>query len=115
MAKMTCHGAIREGKKVVMTQTYGIEQRGGDSTAYVIISDEQIGSPIVENDANVVCALSQSTYELCYEGVAPGGLLFCNTSIVKEPKDSGRFSCPCRTWPWKSAASAPPTWSCSVP
>lgn len=71
MAKMTCHGAIREGKKVVMTQTYGIEQRGGDSTAYVIISDEQIGSPIVENDANVVCALSQSTYELCYEGVAP--------------------------------------------
>ena len=91
MAKMTCHGAIREGKKVVMTQTYGIEQRGGDSTAYVIISDEQIGSPIVENDANVVCALSQSTYELCYEGVAPGGLLFCNTSIVKEPKESDKF------------------------
>lgn len=91
MAKMTCHGAIREGKKVVMTQTYGIEQRGGDSTAYVIISDEQIGSPIVENDANVVCALSPSTYELCYEGVAPGGLLFCNTSIVKEPKESDKF------------------------
>jgi 2-oxoglutarate ferredoxin oxidoreductase subunit gamma len=28
MAKMICLGAIKEGLKVVMTQTYGIEQRG---------------------------------------------------------------------------------------
>ena len=29
MAKLVCLAAIREGLKVVMTQTYGIEQRGG--------------------------------------------------------------------------------------
>ena len=33
MAKLVCEGAMRENLKVVMTQTYGIEQRGGDSTA----------------------------------------------------------------------------------
>ena len=44
---------MRENLKVVMTQTYGIAQRGGDSTANIIVSDEPIGSPLVENDANI--------------------------------------------------------------
>ena len=58
MAKLVCEGAMRENLKVVMTQTYGIEQRGGDSTAFIIISDEAIGSPIVENDATIAVALN---------------------------------------------------------
>lgn len=92
MAKLVCHGAIKEGLKVVMTQTYGIEQRGGDSTAYVIISDESIGSPIVEKDANITVALSQSIYDLCFEGTAPGGRLFCNASLVEKPRTATSFS-----------------------
>ncbi|MBG0788994.1 MAG: 2-oxoacid:acceptor oxidoreductase family protein [Desulfovibrionaceae bacterium] len=91
MAKMVCLGAIKEGLKVVMTQTYGIEQRGGDSTAFVIVSDEPIGSPIVENDADIAVALSQSIYGNCFEGVVPGGTLFTNTSIVEEPGDAEGF------------------------
>ncbi|WP_319468703.1 2-oxoacid:acceptor oxidoreductase family protein [uncultured Pseudodesulfovibrio sp.] len=91
MAKMVCLGAIKEDLKVVMTQTYGIEQRGGDSTAYVIVSDEPIGSPIVENDADIAVALSQSIYGNCVEGVVPGGKLFTNSSMVEEPKDADGF------------------------
>lgn len=85
MAKLVCEGAMRENLKVVMTQTYGIEQRGGDSTAFIIISDEAIGSPIVENDATIAVALSQSIYEQCLHGVAPGGMLFTNASLVENP------------------------------
>ncbi|WP_419781823.1 2-oxoacid:acceptor oxidoreductase family protein [Maridesulfovibrio sp.] len=91
MAKIVCLGAIKEGLKVVMTQTYGIEQRGGDSTAFVIVSDETIGSPIVENDANVAVALSQSIYNNCFEGVVPGGKLFTNSSIVEKTKEADGF------------------------
>ncbi|WP_319543463.1 2-oxoacid:acceptor oxidoreductase family protein [uncultured Pseudodesulfovibrio sp.] len=91
MAKMVCLGAIKENLKVVMTQTYGIEQRGGDSTAFVIVSDEPIGSPIVENDATVAVALSQSIYDNCLEGVVPNGKLFTNSSMVENPKDTGSF------------------------
>ncbi len=86
MAKLVCLASIKEGLKVVMTQTYGIEQRGGDSTAYVIVSDGPIGSPIVEKDVTVAVALSKSIYDLCFEGTAPGGTLFCNTSLVEEPR-----------------------------
>lgn len=91
MAKMVCLGAIKENLKVVMTQTYGIEQRGGDSTAYVIVSDEPIGSPIVENDADIAVALSPSTYDNCFCGVVPGGRLFTNSSMVDTPKDAAEF------------------------
>lgn len=91
MAKMVCLGAIKENLKVVMTQTYGIEQRGGDSTAYVIVSDEPIGSPIVENDADIAVALSQSIYGNCFAGVVPDGMLFTNSSMVENPKESDAF------------------------
>ena len=91
MAKMVCLGAIKENLKVVMTQTYGIEQRGGDSTAYVVVSDEPIGSPIVENDATIAVALSQSIYDNCFDGVVPGGMLFTNSSMVESPKNADGF------------------------
>ena len=91
MAKLVCLAAIREGLKVVMAQTYGIEQRGGDSTAYVIVSDEPIGSPIVEKDATLAVALSKSIYDLCFEGSAPGGSLFYNSSLVEEPRQPDGF------------------------
>ena len=92
MAKLVCEGAMRENLKVVMTQTYGIEQRGGDSTAFIIISDEAIGSPIVENDATIAVALSQSIYEQCLHGVAPGGMLFTNASLVENPGTAEGFT-----------------------
>lgn len=91
MAKLVCQGAMEENLKVVMTQSYGIEQRGGDSTANIIISDEPIGSPIVENDATVAVALSQSIYEASFHGVAPGGLLFTNSSLVEKPHEAQGF------------------------
>lgn len=91
MAKLVCEGAMRENLKVVMTQTYGIEQRGGDSTANIIVSDEPIGSPLVENDASIAVALSKSIYKQCFHGVAPGGLLFTNSSLVTEPETAEGF------------------------
>ena len=55
------------------------------------LSDEPIGSPIVEKDATVAVALSKSIYDLCFEGTAPGGTLFCNTSLVEEPRTPDGF------------------------
>lgn len=84
MAKLTCLAGIKDNKQVVMTQTYGIEQRGGDSTGYVIISDESIGNPIVEADADVAVAMSESIYQSALESVKPGGTLFVNSSLVNK-------------------------------
>lgn len=82
MAKLTCLAGIKDNKQVVMTQTYGIEQRGGDSTGYVILSDEAIGNPIVESDADIGVAMSESIYQMAIENMKPGGTLFINSSLV---------------------------------
>ena len=84
MAQLACLAGIKDGKQVVMTQTYGIEQRGGDSTGYVILSDEAIGSPIVEADADIAAAMSESIYQSALESVRPGGTLFVNSSLVEK-------------------------------
>lgn len=87
LAKLVCLSAIKQGQKVLMTQTYGIEQRGGDSTAYVIVDEGAIGSPIVEGDADIAIALSPSTYEQCVAGVRPGGRVFYNASLITEERE----------------------------
>lgn len=87
MAKLVCLAGIKENKQVVMTQTYGIEQRGGDSTGYVVFSDEAIGNPIVESDADIAVAMSESIYQATLEGVKPGGTLFVNSSLVEASLD----------------------------
>ncbi len=84
MAKLVCLAGIKDSKQVVMTQTYGIEQRGGDSTGYVILSDDAIGNPIVESDADVAVAMSESIYQTALESVKPGGVLFVNSSLVEK-------------------------------
>ncbi len=82
MAKLTCLAGINDKKQVVMTQTYGIEQRGGDSTGFVIVSDEAIGNPIVESDADIAVAMSESIYETALENTKSGGIVFVNSSLV---------------------------------
>lgn len=84
MAKLACLAGIKDKKQVVMTQTYGIEQRGGDSTGFVVLSDEPIGNPIVESDADVAVAMSESIYQSALESVKPGGTLFVNSSLVEK-------------------------------
>ena len=84
MAKLSCLAGIKDNKQVVMTQTYGIEQRGGDSTGFVILSDEPIGNPIVESDADIAVAMSESIYQSALESVKPGGALFVNSSLVEK-------------------------------
>lgn len=97
MAKLLCLGAIRRDFKVVMTQTYGVEQRGGDSTGYVVISDKPIGNPIVERDADISVALSRSIYDACLAGTVPGGIVFVNSSLIEaihENKDIRQIRVP---------------------
>jgi 2-oxoglutarate ferredoxin oxidoreductase subunit gamma len=83
LAKLVCQAAIEDHLKVLMTQTYGIEQRGGDSTAFVIVSDSPIGNPLVEGDGNLGIALSPSTYEMCLSSMGGEGRLFYNSSLIK--------------------------------
>ena len=53
--------ALYEGLQAVMTQSYGPEARGGASSANVVLSDQDIAYPFVQN-ADILVALSQEAY-----------------------------------------------------
>ena len=77
--------AIYDGKHSTMTQSYGPEARGGSCSAQIMISDEEILFPYVENPQVIVC-MSQEGYTKNVDSLIPSGLLLWDTDLV-ETKD----------------------------
>ena len=66
--------AIRDGKNVVQSQSYGPEARGGASRAEVIISEGEIDYPKVLN-ADILLCMSQTACDRYGTMMKKGGLL----------------------------------------
>ena len=75
--------AIAEGLSATWLPSYGPEMRGGKANASVIISNERIGSPVVDNP-NVLIALNTPSLISFEKDVTPGGLILINSSLVKQ-------------------------------
>ncbi len=67
--------AVRQGFRVTMLKSHGTEQRGGYVRAQVVISKEEIDSPLVE-DPDFFCALSTAAYNQFGHLVKDGVILF---------------------------------------
>jgi 2-oxoglutarate ferredoxin oxidoreductase subunit gamma len=81
--------AMREGKNVTFFPFYGAEKRGGIARAGVIVSDEEIASPLVTTPDSAL-VMNSDSLPLCEGMVKEGGLLVINSSLVKEePKRGG--------------------------
>jgi 2-oxoglutarate ferredoxin oxidoreductase subunit gamma len=74
MGKILAYSGIMEDKEVSWFPAYGPEQRGGTANVTVIISDEQISSPVV-NNYDIAIVLNQPSLDKFEEKVKPGGVL----------------------------------------
>ena len=75
--------AMKEGKNVTFFPFYGAEKRGGIARAGVIVSGEEIASPLVTTPDSALVMNSESL-PLCEGSLKPGGLLVINSTLVKE-------------------------------
>ena len=48
LGTILCHAAIIEGKNTTWIPSYGAEMRGGSANCYVIVSEDEIASPIFD-------------------------------------------------------------------
>lgn len=80
---LLAHAAMEEGLNVTYFPSYGAEMRGGTSNCKVIISDENIGSPIVTNPSTLL-AMNESSLEMFTPKVKRGGLIIVNSSLLKK-------------------------------
>ena len=86
--KMICIAAMHEGKYVSHIPSYGAEMRGGTANCSVVVSDEEIASPLVPKPS--ICIVMNKPSLLKFEGrLQEGGLLIYNTTLIDlEPSRS---------------------------
>jgi 2-oxoglutarate ferredoxin oxidoreductase subunit gamma len=75
------HACVIEGKNVTGMVSYGPEMRGGTANSIVVISDEEIASPVVEKP-NCGIILNQPSLDKFEDEIVDGGLLILNSSLV---------------------------------
>jgi 2-oxoglutarate ferredoxin oxidoreductase subunit gamma len=79
---LIARACIFENKHVTGMVAYGAEMRGGTANATIIISDEEIASPIVETpDIGII--LNQPSLDRYEDEMAKNGLMILNSSLVK--------------------------------
>lgn len=83
IGQVLCYAGMEEGKNVAWLPSYGPEMRGGTASCSVILSDNEIGTPLVTNPKHCIVMNLPSFHK--YEGsVEENGNLFINSSLIEE-------------------------------
>ena len=82
LGKLLAQAAMTDGKYVTYFPSYGTEVRGGTAVYYLIISNEEIFSPLIE-EADTLIVMNQPSYQKYKDMLKPGGLLVLNSSMIK--------------------------------
>ena len=86
---------IHENRNAVQTQVYGAAARGGATRSDVIISDNAINYPKV-NQPNILVCLTQQAYGKFASIIRPGGILIVDPRFVtlQEKVDAVQYEVP---------------------
>jgi len=79
--KQLAKTAMYENKQVSWLPSYGPEMRGGSANCSVIISDEEIGNPLV-TDPDVLVALNRPSFDKFEPKIKKGGLLIADSTLI---------------------------------
>lgn len=81
IGQMITYAGMLEGHNVSLLPSYGPEMRGGTTSCMVILSDEPIGAPIID-EATCCMVLNPPSFTKYEPAVEKGGCLFVNSSLV---------------------------------
>ncbi|OFW58664.1 MAG: 2-oxoacid:ferredoxin oxidoreductase subunit gamma [Actinobacteria bacterium RBG_16_64_13] len=81
MGSTLATAAMLEGKYVTYLPAYGVEVRGGTANCTVVVSDEEIASPVASEPEYLV-AMNQPSFARFQSILPAGGLLLANSSLV---------------------------------
>lgn len=79
--QLLAYTGLAEGRHVTWIPSYGPEMRGGTAHCTVIISDDEIGSPLVRNP-DALLVLNPPSLDKYAPLVSPGGVLIVDSSLV---------------------------------
>jgi len=86
MGKILAYSGIMQNMEVTWMPSYGPEMRGGTANVTVIISDQAISSPVL-NQFDTAVILNQQSMDKFEKLIKPGGVLLYDTNgILQHPR-----------------------------
>ena len=86
MGKILAYAGMMQQMEVSWMPSYGPEMRGGTANVTVILSDERISSPIL-NQYDTAIILNQQSLDKFEKAVKPGGMLIYDPNgITRQPQ-----------------------------
>jgi len=86
IGKLLALSGMESGKKVSWVPSYGPEMRGGTANCTVIISDEEISSPLAPTPDSLI-TMNKPSLEKFESSIKENGVLIMNSSLIDiEPK-----------------------------
>jgi len=84
IGQLLAHATVIEDGNVVWFPSYGPETRGGMAECTIIISSDEIGSPVTSSPDTLI-ALTQSMIDKYASSVRREGVIVVNTSLAEPP------------------------------
>jgi len=84
IGKLLAYSAMKEGRTVTWIPSYGPEMRGGTANCTVVVSDDEIGSPVTLHPRALII-MNNPSLETFEPKLQTNGLLLSNSSFVTRP------------------------------
>lgn len=84
--QLLAYAAMDQGLYVTWIPSYGPEMRGGKARCTVVVSDQEIGAPLVRRPSAAI-VLNIPSMEAFEPTVKPGGVLVVNSSMVPDKSE----------------------------
>ncbi len=92
LGKVLAYAGMGSDLELLWIPSYGPEMRGGTANCSVVLSDEEINSPVIDL-ADAAIVLNKPAYDKFASKVKPGGVLIVNSSLaeLESPRDDIRI------------------------
>lgn len=80
--KVLAYCALEDGKQLTWLPSYGPEMRGGTANCSVCISEDQIGSPVIQSP-DILIVMNEPSIKKFEDRVRSDGIILADSSIIK--------------------------------
>ncbi|MUM77606.1 2-oxoacid:ferredoxin oxidoreductase subunit gamma [Pseudodesulfovibrio sp. F-1] len=93
IGNLLAYAGMKDGLNVTYIPVYGPEMRGGTANCTVVLSEEDIGSPIIHRPKSLI-AMNRPSLDKFQPRVGDNGVHIINSSLIDmELADTGRLTC----------------------
>lgn len=84
IGKLLAYAGMLEEKHVTWMPSYGPEMRGGTANCAVVVSGEEVGSPLISKDGTAAIVMNLPSMNKFEKELIQGGKLIVNKSLIEE-------------------------------